>query len=708
MLAILAAALGFQFATFQGFAEPQDAAPKADPGPIPIPVRSEHFTVTPKPGILGTHPRLYLNSQELAALQSRVKEAAFAPIWSEFLHSADQTAAEVPPLNPANTEDPFRRFGDRLPRLALAYIVSGDDKYLTAARSWITAILSYPSWAGDQDLGAGHVCFGMALAYDWLYTSLLPEERAAIETKLLLHGRLLMEVSTNAAKKPPYRWGTAYFQNHSWICNTGIATSAMALYDLAPGEMQSWIDWTRGSFEPLYRNFGLDGSNYEGPAYLRYGTLWMLQYIELLRSFSGEDLSSMPYLKRVGRFLLDTLMPDGRSVVHFGDTPVFAWEAIDEPILAWLASHGGDPTAEWIRQTNRAAWGKPPHNSPFAMLWLDPNRPAQSPQSLHLPLTGLYPDWGFVSFRTGWDKDAAAVAFRCGPPGGHHITENWSSFPGASASFGHAHPDANSFIFWSDRQWRIALPGQYTHLKRTSNENVWLADGMGQRGEEKWMRAETYLGKPSQATLLRVATSTTADYVIGEAAPAYEWGADFTSIQRHLLFIKGAQPYIVTLDLLAASRPVTWQSFLHTFGPITLEKKGSFFADGRSPAAPNADAPPSAPDLVTYGFQTGPSGFFQETGPLVVISHPTDKEIQSGYELKTSMGAAIPSTWLVTVIGPQRLSATVSGTYPDLTVCVGNDSIAWRKQSGEINVYVNKSRIKGNLLSPAPSRLESE
>ncbi len=73
------------------------------------------------------------------------------------------------------------------------------------------------------------------------------------------------------------------------------------------------------------------------------------------------------------------------------------------------------------------------------------------------------------------------------------------------------------------------------------------------------------MGRPDQAHLARVATSLQADYIVGEAAPAYYDEVGLTQFTRHLLFVKGPKPYTVAFDQLAAKSPQTWTSYLHTF-----------------------------------------------------------------------------------------------------------------------------------------------
>lgn len=666
--------------------------PPAGPLALPPPVQTVAF----KKELLTQHPRIILNAAVLDAFREKLQNAEFATLWKKYLVWTDYSVAATPPALPGS-ENEVRTIGDRLPPLAFAYVITRDAKYLEGARKWIRAVLSYPHWANDVDLGASHVTFGLALAYDWLYPDLTPEERGKIEEALRQHGRILLYRSI---RSPGSWWGNAYFQNHCWINHTGIAVAAMALYETDPAEMQRWLDFTRTKFETTYRHLDIDSGYHEGPGYMDYATTWALYYIEALRSVSGENLADMPFLQNLTRHYLDSYMPDGRNMLNFGDCDSLNWGGvIAEPILPWLASHQKDGRAEWMRRKNREAFAQQtPVASPFGLLWLDPSLEPQSPEGL--PTTGIYADLGLVVFRTSWEESAAVVALHCGPPGGHHVIKEWANFPTPAPTFGHAHPDANTFFFWSDRQWRVGAPGGYTHDKKTHNENVWTVGGKGQRGgDAMWFESASYfVPGQAQAHLVRVASSPAADYAIGEAAPAYEPDCQLIEFTRHLLFVKGAKPYVVIYDRLKASAPKTWASYLHTYGKIDVTSPKTFQAAGSPPPMVEWQKLPTSPEYTpAFGTVLGPTGVTLKAAPLTVLSHEKNRPTARGFELITESPAS-ESTWLVTVVGAEKRDVvlTRAGSPPALTV--GTDKIAWDATG---NVSLNDQVVAGNLL-PKP------
>lgn len=78
--------------------------------------------------------------------------------------------------------------GDKVPYMAIAYLITEDPKYLTGAKKWMNAFISYDIWgATNDDLGAAHTLYAMALGYDWLYQYLSPLEHTNYEQSMINH-----------------------------------------------------------------------------------------------------------------------------------------------------------------------------------------------------------------------------------------------------------------------------------------------------------------------------------------------------------------------------------------------------------------------------------------------------------------------------------------------------------------------------------------
>ena len=92
-----------------------------------------------------------------------------------------------------------------MPTLAIAWVLTGDDKYRKAVSAWAMASCAYPNWGHPEknpgtDLAAGHQLFGLALVYDWMYRDLDPQVRETIHKALLERGRTMLAGSSSAPR----------------------------------------------------------------------------------------------------------------------------------------------------------------------------------------------------------------------------------------------------------------------------------------------------------------------------------------------------------------------------------------------------------------------------------------------------------------------------------------------------------------------------
>src|SRR5688572_373513 len=125
-----------------------------------------------------SHPRLILTPARIAALKSEIATTR-REFWPNALASADEFSRErVPEMRDANNR--YRRFGDTMPSLALAFRMTGDRRYVEAAGRWLEAMLAVPEWRGSQNLGRSAWVTGCALLYDWLNDVLPADTRARV------------------------------------------------------------------------------------------------------------------------------------------------------------------------------------------------------------------------------------------------------------------------------------------------------------------------------------------------------------------------------------------------------------------------------------------------------------------------------------------------------------------------------------------------
>jgi len=130
--------------------------------------------------------------------------------------------------------------GNAMPVLAMAWVLSGERKYLDAAREWAPASCGCRIWGlgriDGMDLAAGHQLYGLGLVYDWCYADPSEEARRTIRDTLVKRTSAMFE----AAAPGKASWHLSYLQNDLWVNICGMAVAGMALFDEVD-EASAWI-----------------------------------------------------------------------------------------------------------------------------------------------------------------------------------------------------------------------------------------------------------------------------------------------------------------------------------------------------------------------------------------------------------------------------------------------------------------------------------
>ena len=214
-------------------------------------------------------------------VSARRSVADHADQMARLLKQAQSYASYLPPAE--HPRDSITYIGMAAANLGLAYLLTDDEVYLSTLRDWVRVGIGYPHWGlarkPDHDLDAAWLLFGLGLAYDWIGDALPADEKAVLRDKLILQGTRLYDYAL--ATEGRY-WGSAYWQNHNWICYGGLATAAAALINEHP-PAQAWLDRAVENIKIDLSFFPEDGSDFEGVIYWRYGFPWLLIIAHLIQ-----------------------------------------------------------------------------------------------------------------------------------------------------------------------------------------------------------------------------------------------------------------------------------------------------------------------------------------------------------------------------------------------------------------------------------------
>jgi hypothetical protein len=125
--------------------------------------------------------------------------------------------------------------------------------------------------------------------------------------------------------------------------------------------------------------------------------------------------------------------------------------------------------------------------------------------------------------------------------------------------------DAGTILLYAHGE-RLIGDGGYAK-KVTAYRNTVLVNGIGQSGEfdatnqSDWFECSDLRRDKRGPSLLRVDLGKTADYMIGDVAPAYKPEAQLTRFLRHVIYLR--PDTCVIIDELAATAPSTFELWFH-------------------------------------------------------------------------------------------------------------------------------------------------
>ncbi|MBE2220716.1 MAG: heparinase II/III family protein [Anaerolineae bacterium] len=469
--------------------------------------------------------------------------------------------------------DSITYIGMAVANMALAYLLTEDESYLNTMRNWIKVGIGYPSWGlarkPDHDLDAAWLLFGLGLAYAWVGDVMPEDERIALRDKLILQSIRMYDYAL--ATEDRY-WGSAYWQNHNWICYGGLAVASAALLK-EHTNAQGWLDRAVENFKIVLSVFPEDGSDYEGVVYWRYGFPWLLIPAHLFQEECGVDLHDSDFLRRSFHHRLHLGGPNLVDTANFGDCHDRR-SAHSRMILyrlaslynigeaQWLANHF-EEIGEWEREGKEGM--VKPGLLPEAWLdfvWFDPSVAPKPVEAL--AKTAVFPDMGLLTTRSSWQDDATYLAFKCGTPNGArgwqlgHAIDRKNNWDTIKAS--HEHPDENSFILMRGADYLSVDPG-YSKDKLTRNHSTILVDGRGQYNEGGY-NAYDGLDQAWGGRLQNWFTAPGLTYVHGEAAGAYHSDLKLSQYRRQMVLV--GDDLVLICDDLQSTTSHEYQWLLQT------------------------------------------------------------------------------------------------------------------------------------------------
>ncbi|MDD4225275.1 MAG: T9SS type A sorting domain-containing protein [Mariniphaga sp.] len=423
----------------------------------------------------GQHPRILFTEEE-AEIRARELKQQLPQEWDALMNQCKNIGY------PSTTSIPGQRQWWYFSRMGIGVGLSKDATLIAKGKSWLNTCYQ-EDWEGaiqaetSVGLDVAHKLAGFALLYDCMYNYLDSTERSNYEE--------LMKTGMTRFRIRGYDlndyWTNDYQNNHMHFRATASLYCAINLIDKYP-EMQSEYNYVKTVWERILHVSPHDGSNHEGLNYANYGGQMLYPGIHALRHCTEMDPASSEHYRNVGYYYIYHVTPDLSAGFGFGDSANSA-AASGPNYLFQIAALTGDPYIQYLASNLRKKHSEAFFLAQWPAIYIDPNLEKKNFQDL--PLHRYFEDIGIVICRNSWDPDATAIAFKCGPLGGHILNETrgtaYSHFTDY-VNVAHDDPDAGTFLLFSKGSFLTTGDGYEKKNKITTQHSTFIVDDATQYG----------------------------------------------------------------------------------------------------------------------------------------------------------------------------------------------------------------------------------
>jgi hypothetical protein len=629
--------------------KPRDVAPLAAAKPVaPL-----HF--------VSGHPRILLTGARL----DRLKAALAAPAGQRFKAMVDEQMTGE------------KQYGFRGSNAALLYRLTGDAKYGKYAVSYVDANVAAEEQriakggdveaAFDSYLLVGERIGDVALTYDWCFDRLSESQKKRWTAYADQAVWNVWNPTQATWGGRPRAWSGWAIDNPNNNYYSSFLEATMLFGLAARGEhprADSWVKAFRekhigGELGPTFDRDLTGGGSLEGTGYGNEMRRLFRLY-DLWESATGERLADLtPHTKESLVYAIHGTLPTLDRLVTIGDqareSTGMLFDSHREYVETLAYLYRRDPLAG-IAQWQMSHSSVKEMAQPYSLL---SDLVYQQRDLQERPLQQLYPTYhasgiGHLFARSSWQADATWLGFIAGP-----LTES------------HAHRDNGSFLIF---------------------KNEWLAydavidSSSGLRREEAVHNLVelTRGGKPvpmqdnKSAKLLALEDDPAFLYVAADVTPMYE-GADVTSVQRELVFVK--PDTFVVFDRVSARAGIgkTWH--LNTPFKPAVKNNYASIQGKRSNLTVTALLPRGAK-------------------PAVVAWPSVDSDFQGGYRVDIAAGPD-ETVQFLTVLSLDGAVTRVGAGAPDPS---GPTADLWLKDGRKLRVHFAAAGWGGALEIAGGSR----
>ena len=276
------------------------------------------------------HPRIRLTDEQIRHI---VRTAAADPIAAGMLKSVEAGGARllsVPVLQynksgPGQLLDVAGAVVNRMYTLGFLHRLANGttSRWAERAVQEMLAVSNFSDWNPAHFLDTAEISHGMAVGYDWTYSSIVAGDRKTIEAAMLKNGF----GAYLHAIRPENVWARGDW-NWNQVVNGGMTVAALSFGDAHDRLVAAAAAATLGNATTAIRlgfdSYAPQGAWPEGPGYWGYGTRYALTASASLQTATGNDLGlrTAAGFKDTGKFCIYHMGPAGHnnSVFNWADS----------------------------------------------------------------------------------------------------------------------------------------------------------------------------------------------------------------------------------------------------------------------------------------------------------------------------------------------------------------------------------------------------
>jgi len=458
----------------------------------------------------GQHPRIYIDSADLLRIKSEIETNPYKKSWGSTIIAAANWDITRPIVSYV-IDDGGRLLGvsrkvlQYMHTLGMAYLLTGEQKYVDRAFLHLEAAANFPDWNPGHALDTGEMCAAFAVGYDWMYDAFTPAQRKVIEEGFYKNG---ICAANNLYEGVSGRVGAVYAEsNWGAVVNGGIATGAMAFLDVYPENCSAILSNAVRGFDYLLWRFAPAGGWYEGPGYWEYTIKYTSKMLSNTKRILGTDFA-FPLCEGFDKTVEYALsMQSSNGTFAYGDCMNGKYLV---PEIFWMSDCLSKPEYTSSLLTLSEGNVNDYEDLALALCWYD-----VSLQNDTMFMSNDYWVKGedVVSMRSGWGATDTFFAATAGTNGG-----------------GHDHLDSGGFVFDTGGVRWVTDLGQGNY--NNSRYSYWDAGEDGDRWKIFQLRAEAH-------STVVINPTTAPDQKLGS----------YTEITR---FESGDNTSILTLDMSEA------------------------------------------------------------------------------------------------------------------------------------------------------------